>query len=367
MSKLDDAPTDDRRLRGLPFRYVAAIVVLLTLLMLPVMGFLLFTEREVSQYSTLTFESCARKAIENHEFAHAVRVCTGAFRVGIGRSDFWGKAYLLRAQAHARAQDNAAALADLDTAARLWSQAPYNATPELRNEIALFGTQFGLERLEAGDVSAALRAISDAAMGSGDPVEYLHAKAETFPEATKRALWPDGPCITVEGYGGEHPASFEAFEAGQSRKVLAARVDASGGRAGGPCEAVDLGEGGSGESIFTILVNIPVSPKPFALRAVFNEEPAGTAKLFVNYWFDFARRSASTTDAASVDLGDGWTRIEAKRDFFAERADFAKRERYDPAGGVINRIGLSFPPGPALRCRIDRIELFIPQHQAGSG
>ena len=44
-----------------------------------------------------------------------------------------------------------------------------------------------------------------------------------------------------------------------------------------------------------------------------------------------------------------------------ELAGFAKSQGYEPTGGVINSIGVSFAQGPALGCWIDKVELFIPQ------
>jgi hypothetical protein len=177
----------------LSWKYVVGIWALLTLLLLPALAFIIMAEREVSQYSTLTYESHVRKAIETRAFSRAVRICTGALKTGISRSDYWGRVYLLRAEAYAGEERTANALDDLETSARLWSRAPFNATEEDFKETAKFGTDLGLRLLDAGDVAGARRAISSACMGSGHPVEYLHEQAAALPASVKRALWPDGP------------------------------------------------------------------------------------------------------------------------------------------------------------------------------
>ena len=349
----------------LAWKYVVGIWALLILLLLPVLAFVILAEREVSQYSTLTFESHVRKAIEERAFSRAVRICTGALKTGISRSDYWGKAYLLRAEAHAGEELTAKVLDDLETAARLWSRSPYNATEEDFKEITRFGTDFGLRLLDAGDMAGARRAISAAAMGSGYPVEYLHEQAAALPAPVKQALWPEGPCITIEGYGGEVPPQFTARANDQERKLLSTRIDESAGRDGGACAFLDLGPAStSGDSTFAIPVSIPVSEKPFALRLTLKEEPSASTKVMLVYWFDLARKSAATTDSASTDLGGGWKSFEIKRNFHEERVALAKREGYDPAGGVISSIGLSFAQGPAMKCWIGKIELFIPEAEA---
>jgi hypothetical protein len=152
----------------LAWKYVVGIWALLILLLLPVLAFIILAEREVSQYSTLTFESHVRKAIEERAFSRAVRICTGALKTGISRSDYWGKAYLLRAEAYAGEEQMGKAVDDLETSARQRSRSPYNATEEDFKEIARFGTDFGLRLLDAGDMAGARRVISAAAMGGGE-------------------------------------------------------------------------------------------------------------------------------------------------------------------------------------------------------
>ncbi len=367
MARSDAAVPTEQAPFVLSLRYVGGIFVLMTLALLPVMAFLILTEREVSQYSTLTFESHVRKALDERASGRAVRICTGALRIGISRSDYWGKAYLLRAKAHAGEQNSGKALDDLETSARLWTEAPYNATEDDHAEIAAFGTKFARQLLDAGNAAGARRAISAAGMGSGNPVEYLHQQWAAWPAATRQALWPEGPCITAEGYGGADLPEFKPASDDQPRKLIGTRVEPSAGREGTPCAFLDLAAGSTGESVYTIAANIPLSEKPFALRVAVKQDPPGPAKVFLSYWFDSARRSAATTDTTSIDLGNGWNLFEIKRNFFEERTAFAKKEGYDPVGGVISRIGLSFPQGPAMRCWVDKIELFIPQAGAQPG
>ncbi len=345
----------------LPVKYVAAIVVLVSLAMLPFIFFLIHAEGEVSEFSTLLFKSRAEKAIESGSFDRAIRICTGALRVGISRSDYWGTAYFVRAKAHAGKKDFGKALDDIETAARLWSRAPYNASEQDRDEISAFGVEFCKEFVDGGDIAGALRAISAAAMGSCNPVDFLHRQSAGLPEQYRNALWPDGPFIVVEGYGGEQPPEFSSLTENSGRKLIASRIDSSGGREGRRCAVLELAAGSGGESICNFPVSIPLSDKPFAFRVAVKPEPECAAKLFVGYWFDYARKSDATNDGTVRDLGDGWRLIELKRDFFTERTAAAKKGGYDASGGVINRIGLSLPPGDALRCIVDRVELSIPQ------
>ena len=352
----------------LPVKYVVAIWLVLTVLLVPFLAFLILAEREVSQYSTLTFESNVRKALDQRAFNRAVRICTGALKIALGRGDYLGKAHLLRARAYAGQQEMAKALDDLDTSARLWRRSPYNATLEDRKEIAGFGTELGLQLLDAGDVVGARRAISDAGSGSGRPVEYLYEQASVLPAPLKQTLWPEGPCIEIEGYRGEELSAFAASRNDQERKVLNARIEKSGGRDGGACAFLDLSAATNpGDSLYTIPISIPLSEKPFALRLALKEDPPEPVKIMLSYWFELARKSASTLDATNTDIGGGGKLFEIKRDFCEERAALAKSQGYDPAGGVINSIGVSFVQGPALRCWIDKVELYIPQADAKPG
>jgi len=349
----------------LSWKYVVGIWALLILLLLPVLAFIILAEREVSQYSTLTFESHVRKAIEERAFSRAVRICSGALKTGISRSDYWGKAYLLRAEAYAGEEQMGKAVDDLETSARQWSRAPYNATEADFKEIAKFGTDVGLRLLNAGHLAGAQRAISAAAMGSGHPVEYLHKQAAALPASAREALWPDGPCITIEGYGGEQPPEFTVRANDQERKLLSARIENGAGHDGGPCAYLDISAATTpATSAFLVPATIPLSQKPFALRLTVKEDPPVPTQVFLIYWFDLARKSAVTSDSASTDLGGGWKRFEVKRNFYEERAAAAKKEGYDPVGGVINKTGLSFAQGPALKCWIGKIEMFIPEAEA---
>lgn len=354
---------DDGEPRPAVFSWKAIVAAwaVLTVAILPALAFVVLTEREVSQYSTFTFEHYVRQALEAGRFSRAVRICTGALKVGLSRSDHWGKAYLLRAKAHAGEGKIANALDDLETSARLWSRSFYFATEADRGEIAVLGTELGRRLLEADDLEGARRAVSAAGVGSGRPVEYLHEQSAALPEPLRRKLWPEEPGLLIEDYGGFEAPRFETMFDEQGRKLVASSLDAAASPRGDRCAVFDVTASSKpGSSLYGIRVCIPLSKKPFAIRTRLKLDPPQDARVTLGYWFEPARKSAATHDGASRDLEAGWRLFDIRRNFFAERAEYAKQNGYDPAEGIINRVDVSFEPGPAARCWVDRIELYIP-------
>ena len=361
MSVSDGIKSAASRQTPLNWKQIVLLWLVVTLALLPVMAFLMASEREVSQYSTLSFEAAARAALEAGDYGRAVRVCTGALRVGLDRSDYWGLAHLLRAQAQMGAGNLAEALTDLRTAARLWTAGYYTATPGSRAEAARVGSDLAERLVESGDVEAARHAVSAAGVCSGRPVDYLHEQAGALSSALKGALWPEGPCLVLEDFQGSDAPVFATRIDEQGRPPLRAQSDAPlpGSTARGA--ALEVGASTKdGRTWYGVPAYIPLSTKSFALRVRVKEEQPSDLSVVVGYWFDLAHKSVDTPESKSTDVGGGWRVFDIRRDFYAERAAYAKKAGYDPEGGIINQINLSPKPGPANRYWIERIELYIP-------
>jgi len=345
---------------GLSWKHLLALWAVLTAAIIPAMLFIIAVEREVSQYSTLTFETYARQALGAADFARAIRICTGALKVGISRSDYWGKAYMLRAQAYACAGKTSEALSDLQTCARCWVRSYYFASEAERNEAAIFGTALGRALLESGDAAAARGAISAAGVASGRPVEYLYEQRAALSEAQRHALWSQAPYIVLEDFEGANPPLIEKAAEEQGRELVASHIEEVASPEPGRCAAFELSAATKpGKSWYGIPLYVPLSERPFAIRAAVKCEPAVEAGVVLAYWFEQAHKSASTSDAPSSDLGDGWKLYDIRRDFFAERAAYAKQVGYDPTGGIISRLSVGLEQGPAVRCWVSQIEIYI--------
>ncbi len=345
----------------LPRTWVLALWLAVTAAIVPGMWFVVRAEREVSQYSTLTFESSAREALAAGDAARVVRVCTGALRSGIDRTDYWGKAQLLRAQGYAAQGKTEQAIADLETCAREWARSYYVPSDADRKEIRTAGTDLGIKLLEAGNVEAARRAISAAGTGSGKPVEYLYEEAVALSETQRKALWPEGPCIALEDFRGSRPPAFEAYLNEQGRKIADARVDPAGGMQQGPCAAFSLSEAAKdGASWFGVPVYVPIAKQPFGVRVRYKSDPAVKTGIVAGYWFNAARRSDKSVETAAKDLGNGWKVCAIERYFAAEQAAIAQKAGFDPSDGIINRVSLSPARGPAVRYWVDSVEVYLP-------
>lgn len=356
---------------GLTGRYplggmrLAALWLVLTLALLPAMKLLMATEHEVSSYHTFTFESHVREALAQVQYDRAVRIATGALRTGLGRSDHWGLAHLLRAKAHGGAGRLSDALADLRATAQCWTSEYYYPSPEQRREAEDFGTNLGMQLLEAGDVKAARQAVSAAGVSGGRPVGYLHERWESLAPEQRDALWPDGPFLTLALFDGVRRAAFHPWVEERGRELVEAGVDPTGSRSGGSCAVFEIGNPAEeGRSWYALPIYIPISPKPFALRLAIKEREPSEVAVLVGHWFELARRSAVTLDSESTDLGDGWRLYDIRRDFHAERAAEAAQQGYDPVGGLITHIGFDVSEAPANRYWIDGVELYIPNAAA---
>jgi len=344
---------------------LVALWLLVTLALLPAMKFLIATEHEVSSYHTFTFESHVRDALTHGQYDHAVRIATGALRTGLERSDHWGLAHLLRAEAHAAAERLPEALADLRAAAQCWTSEYYYPSPEQRREAEDFGTKLGIRLLESGHVDAARQAISAAGVSSGRPVEYLHEQWQSMPKEQRNGLWPDGPFLSLALFEGARRVTVEPWVEGCGRQLIEAGVDPTASRSGGSCAVFEVGQPAQdGRSWYTLPLYIPLSAKPFGLRLAIKGRQASEVAVLVGHWFDLARKSAVTFDSESTELGDGWRLYDIRRDFHAERAAQAAQEGYDPVGGLITRIGLDIRATSANRYWIDDVEMYIPDAPA---
>ena len=364
-------------------KHIAILWGVLLVALLPAMAFLIATEREISRYSTLTFEREARAALEAGDSARAIRICTGALRTSLERSDFWGLAYLLRAKAQAAAGDPLTAMANLEVTARHWAKHYYYPSAEQRQEAKEFGAALAKTLYESGDADVAGQALSLAGIASGHPVEFLYEQAATLDPAMKKTVWPEGPRLVIEDFRDPaaglnrvlsvtswfekpyiskkdledlQPPKFQVWAEEQGRSLVQS-TNSAATEGADTCAMFEVSESTKeGRSQYAIPVYIPISPKPFGLRAWVRERQPSNVGIALEYWFEFARKAALTVDDAGVDLGQGWRLIDIHRDFAAE----AKQKGSDPGGGIILRFGLGLKPGPANQYWVDRIELYIP-------
>jgi len=363
----------------LKWKHIAGIWLACVLAVIAVMVFMISVEREVSQYSRLTFEQSARAALKAGEYSRAARICNGALRTGLGRSDYLGLALLLRAEALTGEEQSIPALDSLLSASRMWSKYYYYASAEQRQEAMEFGVGLGLRFLQVGDVNRARQAVSAAGICSGKPAGFLYEEGSRLERVVTRVLWPEGPCIAlVEFKDLEGPRyapwtrniaedlrgpSFTPWAEEQGRTLLITGIDATGGRNGGPCSTFEVSDSTkSGRSYYGIPVYIPLSERPFGIRVRFREKAPCAARVAIDYWFELARKAAVTysEEKDAKDVGDGWRQFDILRDFYAERKASAEKDGYDATGGVILRIGITLEPGPANQIWVDKIELFVP-------
>ena len=294
------------------------------------------------------------------DYARVIELCTGALKTGVNRSDHWGKVHLLRAQAHAGMKELPQSLEELEAAVEFWTSKYYFATDEDRAELAQFGTGLGRMYLDGRSTAEALRAFSAAGMGSGKPADYLERLAAELEPGQKSALWPEAPFLIVKSFANPQAKPLEKMVEEQGRNVSENRLDSehSPGGSGSAVLAVSASTQ-AGRSWFGVPVYLPVFERPFLLRLYAKQQEASDLGVFLTYWFESSRKSASTVDLKADPIADGWMRFDIRRNFAQERLAEGDQQGYMATGGFINSLGLSLGAGPANRVWLDRIELLL--------
>jgi len=330
---------------------VAALAIVAMLGIFAIRGLAL----RVTQYEVSVFEDYAREALAEQDFDRVIEICNGAMRAGVGRSDHHGVAYLLRAQGFVGKSDRPAALADLDAAAIFSQESHYFMPKDARSEMVVAASKLAEERLSAGDAAGALRAFSAAAVGGGEPVEYLHALARNLPQASREALWgAERPWLVVRRFDVPAGGVIEKMDEEQGRTLLAAGVDGGSGY-------LELSPAtGPGRSSYGDKLYLPLSEKAYALRVIARGEGGPLPEVLLAYWFETARQSAHTVDSAWRDAGDGWQACDIRRDFYRERLRHATENSYSINDGYISRVSLEFAQDSATKVWLDRVELVLP-------
>jgi len=308
----------------------------------------------VTQYHETVFETYARRALADEDFGRVVDICNGALAAGVNTSSHHGTVFLLRAQAHQGMGDLDAAVADLDRLARFAQESHYFLEEDERAESAIAATRIGEALLTDGRAEEALRAFSTAAVGSGDPVSYLHRLADNLPAAQQNALWGTAePYVTLRDFGGDEQDRLERVVEEQGREIAAleAATDASH-IALSPATA-------DGRSAYGADVYVPLENKAFALRVVARGEGGPMPDVLLAYWFDAARVSDATQDSGWRDAGEGWKACEIERDFYAERQRKAEENDYGIAGGYVSKVAFELARDSAPQLWLDRIEVYI--------
>jgi len=362
----------------LTWKWIAGVWALVTLAVLGFMFFVMASVREVNQYSTLVFEQSAREALNAYNYSRAARICSGALRTGISqRNDYWGLAYLLRAEAEDGEDRPLPALSDLQASARLWGRKYYDyPSREQRQEAAKFGAELGLRLVESGDIPAARHAMSAAGICSGSPAAYLYEQNAKIAAGIKSSLWSEGPAVSLiefKDFEGPKHAWWTAHEAedllapnfvcwveDQGRTLQRSAIDATGSRDGGPCATFEVSPSTrNGRSYYCAKVHVPLYPKPFGVRIRAKSEVPSGFGVFLDFWFDRSKKSAPVPYTDGKDLGDGWREFDIYRDFYSERKAEAEKNGYDSTDGIISNIGLTLEPGPANRFWVDKLDLYI--------
>lgn len=347
-------------------RQVLALCLLCSLALIPGFRFIRLAALEVSQYQVSTFESYAREAIAAGRHQRAIEFCTGALKSGVYQSDYWGRAYALRAQAYAGMNRLPQALSELEAAAAFWTRRYFYATEDYRTETESFGQTLGRRFLEAGDAESALRAFSAAGMAGGRPVEFLYALAESLLPEEQATLWGAGeaPRLLINNFRNADTAIFAQVVEEQGRTLIASSLDPIEKRQGSGASLIELSASQQeGRSWYAVDTYIPLSERPFALRVHLKERPQVSASVVLWYWFESARQSATTTDSAAAEDKEGWKRYAIERDFYEERLVEADEKGYSVADGFINKIGISLPSGPAVSIWVSGLELCLPNAQ----
>jgi hypothetical protein len=348
---------------SLELRRLHKLVLWLVLTLALVPGFLLIRAMslEVSQYHVSTFEAYTREALAAGNYTRALGFCSGAMRSGVYRSDHWGKVYALEAQAYAGMGQTENALAKLEDSVDFWTKRYYYATDPEREELSEFATGLGRRLLQAGDAGGAMRAFSAAGLGGLKPVEYLYALNESLSPDERALLWgEDRPRLMVNDFSHPENDVLQAHLEEQGRMVQDSRIEPAVSLTGSSSAYLELSPAtGQGRSWYGVDLYLPISDRPFALRAYVREEPRGDVRIQLGYWFELARKSATTTDTATHNLSDGWRRYDIERDFYTERLA-ESGGNYFIDDGIINKFSLVLQPGPAQQIWVDRIELYLP-------
>jgi len=310
----------------------------------------------VTQYHETVFEQYARQALAEQDYGRAVDVCTGALAASVNSSSHHGTVFLLRAQGHEGLGNQDAALADLDRLARFAQRAHYFMDETIRAESAIAATRMGEALLSDARVDEALRAFSAAAVGSGDPVGYLHQLSDNLPVPQYNALWGDTePYLILRDFGGSDRDRLEMVVEDQGRNV--ALADAAGDASRIELTAATQ----DGRSAYGADVFVPLENQEFALRVIARGEGGPMPEVLLAYWFDAARESASTRDGGWADAGGGWRVCEIERNFFAERQREAERNNYGIADGYVSKVAFELARDSASTLVLDRVEIYLPR------
>ena len=360
--RLETASEADRLLPGLAGWQVAGLWFCLTLALVPAFFLIRAMALDVSQYQVSTFEAYAREALAAGRYGEAIEFCTGGYKTGVNRDDHHGKVFSIRAQAYAGLGKFDDALRELEACAAFWTKHYYYASEKEREEAAAFGETLAWNLVERKKGAAAQRALSAGGMVSGRPVEYLYELVVSCTEEQRKALWRAEPFLVVEDFADPQGRALEMQVEEQGRRIVETGMDPSVSWRGGTSTLLSLSEStGEGRSWYGFDVYLPLSERPYALRAYVRQVQPGKTRLMVSYWFETARKSATTFDEAAAKPMGEWQCFDVRRDFHRERIAAATEGGYMIRGGIINKIGLDIAPGPANRFWIDRVELYLPE------
>lgn len=312
----------------------------------------------VTQYQVSVYEDYVRDALAKGDFTRAVEITTGAIKSSVNRSDHWGRAWLLRAVAELKLNQPEEALADLERSGAFFHERYYFAEEQDNAELAATGTELGKRFLQEGKTQEARRALSMAATGSGQPVEYLKRLNESMNEESRAKLWPEGtPSITLRSFRGNPEAKMEEVVEQQGRKLVFTGVDPAAGES----LALEVAPATQdGRSVYACDTWMPLTESPFSLRLVARSDGGSMPGAFVGLWFDSARQSAHVNAAEWTEGTDGWLTCTLPLNFLDGVKQQGKERGFSPHDGIINRVGFEFNRDSANKVWLERVELLLP-------
>lgn len=351
----EETPHTETRFRVSPAALLAGWA-LCTLALFPLFFAASWAGGEVAKFQVTTFESAARQALAAKDFDAALKYCNGAVKAGHGTSDHWGRVYTLRSVAYLGQQDLVRAANEVLRAGDFFTRRYYVAAEQDQREVPQLAKAIGLRLLQEGDAALAQAVFSAGAMASGDPVAALHGLARELAPEDAAKLWGEGePRILITTALEEKDALPRVIVNDQAREIRPrhagsgiTEVEAGASAKEGPCWVA-------------VLTHVPLSRRPFAIRARAQAAKLSETKLMLSYWFESPRKSANTMDPPSGVGEDGWSVYDVRRDFFAERAAEAMASGYTAEGGIINQVVFSLPPGEADVLRYAPVELYLPR------
>lgn len=349
------------RLGTMPRWALPVIWALSTLALLPLFFAARWAGNEVGSFQMTTFESAARQALAKKDYSGALKYCNGAIKAAHNHSEHWGRVYTLRALAFAGQGDLHTASKEIVRAGDFFARRYYYAEDQDRREVPQLANALATRLMQANEHERALEVFSAGAMASGKPVDALYDLVAALSPAQKLQLWgTNQPYLYVNAFIDPKEGLPSVVLNEQGRTQLGSDQQAGDGGPDTATVRLDASKQ-DGTCWVGIPLNVAIAQRQFGVRLRVKQEQVIPLKLLLSYWFESPQKSAMTEDAPVYDDAKGWTTFEVARPFFAERVAEGQKNGYSPEDGVINKVGISLPPGPKNSLRFAPVELYLPK------